>query len=108
MIDSTRRKAPTTLDWSRQRFLVKERPGVHEWRIVYFAKVNVYTVVNVWRQGSYWKFVVISTHPRSVLAHGDAPTMHYAKLRAEAALGAEPKPTLWDRKDGKPDDGIPF
>lgn len=102
MTSSTaRRSAPTRYEWTRAKHLVKERPGVHAWRIIYFCRIDAYTILNVWREGAYWKFVVIATHPRTIVAHGSGPTMHEAKLRAEASLGDDqPQRSIWTEQDG--------
>ena len=79
---------PIQYEWNRVRHLVTTKlPGRHEWRIVYVASLDASTILNVWRQSSYWKWVVIGVASNPlVLRHGEAPTMHEAKVRAEAAL----------------------
>lgn len=102
---------PTRYDWTRAKHLVKERAGVHAWRIIYFCRIDAYTILNVWRDGGTWKYVVIATHPTLILAKGIGPTMHETKLRAEAAFGDDqPQRSTWNRtdNDAEPDSKLPF
>jgi hypothetical protein len=97
-------KKALVYEWQREKvFLQGEEPGIFNYRLVYLCTLRVERlVVNVWRDGSRWVYVIVGWPRddvwRPVLAHGSGGTKNEAQWYAEQKLiaaGAEnPQTTI--------------